>query len=36
MFISQDLLKSGDVSGKRESPDEIKGAFGIDLKRKKL
>ena len=30
------LLKSGDVSGKRESPDEIKGAFGINLKRRKL
>ena len=30
------LLKSGDVSGKREAPDEIKGAFGIDLKKKEI
>ncbi|HZB80559.1 MAG TPA: FAD-binding protein, partial [Nitrososphaera sp.] len=30
------LLKSGDVSGKREAPDEIQGAFGIDLKKKEI
>src|ERR687891_1491307 len=30
------LLKSGDVSGKREVPDQIKGAFGIDLKKKEI
>ena len=30
------LLKSGDVSGKRGAPDEIKGAFGIDLKKKEI
>src|SRR5215204_2260284 len=30
------LLKSGDVSGKRETPDQIKGAFGIDLKKKEI
>jgi succinate dehydrogenase / fumarate reductase flavoprotein subunit len=30
------LLKSGDVSWKREVPDEIKGAFGIDLKKKEI
>src|SRR5918993_159772 len=30
------LLKSGDVSGKREAPDEIKGAFGIDLRKKEI
>ncbi|MFL6341247.1 MAG: FAD-binding protein, partial [Nitrososphaeraceae archaeon] len=30
------LLKSGDISGKREAPDEIKGALGIDLKKKEI
>ena len=30
------LLKSGDVSGRREDPNEIKGAFGIDLKKKEI
>src|SRR5215210_3342417 len=30
------LLKSGDVSGKREAPDEIKGAFGIDFTKKEI
>ena len=30
------LLKSGDVSGKREALDQIKGAFGIDLKKKEI
>src|SRR5215203_4436698 len=30
------LLKSGDVSGKKGAPDEIKGAFGIDLKKKEI
>ena len=30
------LLKTGDVSGKREAPDQIKGAFGIDLKKKEI
>ena len=30
------LLKSGDVSEKGESPDQIKGAFGIDLKKKEI
>src|ERR687898_2003728 len=30
------LLKSGDVSGKREAPGQIKGAFGIDLKKKEI
>ena len=30
------LLKSGDVSENRESPDQIKGAFGIDLKKKEI
>ena len=30
------LLKSGDVSGKRGAPDKIKGAFGIDLKKKEI
>ncbi|MFL6393241.1 MAG: FAD-dependent oxidoreductase [Nitrososphaeraceae archaeon] len=30
------LLKSSDVSGKREDPNEIKGAFGIDLKKKEI
>src|SRR5215210_6055156 len=30
------LLKSGDVRGKKGAPDEIKGAFGIDLKKKEI
>jgi succinate dehydrogenase / fumarate reductase flavoprotein subunit len=30
------LVKSGDVSGKREDPNEIKGAFGVDLKKKEI
>src|SRR4029078_5204266 len=30
------LLTSGDLSGKREAPDEIKGAFCIDLKKKEI
>src|ERR687898_479006 len=30
------LLKSDDVSGKREAPGQIKGAFGIDLKKKEI
>jgi succinate dehydrogenase flavoprotein subunit len=30
------LLKSGDVSGRREDPNEIKGAFGVDLQKKEI
>ena len=30
------LLKSDDVSGKREIPEEIKGAFGIDFTKKEI
>jgi succinate dehydrogenase / fumarate reductase flavoprotein subunit len=30
------LLKSGDVNGKREAPEEIKGAFGIDFTKKEI
>src|SRR5918995_1626962 len=30
------LLKSGDVRGKKGAPDQIKGAFGIDLKKKEI
>ncbi len=30
------LLKWGDVRGKKGAPDEIKGAFGIDLKKKEI
>jgi succinate dehydrogenase/fumarate reductase flavoprotein subunit len=30
------LLKSGDVSENGEAPDQIKGAFGIDLKKKEI
>ena len=30
------LLKSGDVSEKEEVPEEIKGAFGIDTKKKEI
>ena len=30
------LLKSGDVSEKGKAPDQIKGAFGIDLKKKEI
>jgi succinate dehydrogenase / fumarate reductase, flavoprotein subunit len=30
------LLKSGDVSGKREAPHQVKGAIGIDLKKKEI
>lgn len=30
------LLKSDDVSEKGEAPDQIKGAFGIDLKKKEI
>ena len=30
------LLKSGDAGGKREIPEEIKGAFGIDFTKKEI
>ena len=30
------LLKSGDAGGKREIPEEIKGAFGIDFRKKEI
>ncbi len=30
------LVKSGDVTGKREDPNEIAGAFGVDLKKKEI
>jgi succinate dehydrogenase / fumarate reductase, flavoprotein subunit len=35
VYITQ-LLKSGDAGGKREIPEEIKGAFGIDFRKKEI
>jgi succinate dehydrogenase / fumarate reductase, flavoprotein subunit len=35
VYITQ-LLKSGDAGGKREIPEEIKGAFGIDFTKKEI
>ena len=35
VYITE-LLKSGDVGRKREAPEEIKGAFGIDFTKKEI